>query len=181
MSGAPLRRPGVRGRCVRLALLVLIGLHVSFPAIAAGATQELHGHSDGFATPGVRLAWGVLRGADEAATAIVLRIAGDPAPYARIAIDGVDPFTGQRRPVLADRALAGLPDVRMPRAHFADFPRTELMLRAADDPPGALPRLMIFYQGVPDTTPEFAGAAALDAYLADRIARLRRDAGSATP
>jgi hypothetical protein len=30
----------------------------------------------------------------------------------------------------------------------------------------------VFYLGVPDTTPEFANGASLDAYLADRIARL---------
>ena len=43
------------------------------------------------------------------------------------------------------------------------------------------PNLIVFYLGVPDTTPEFAGAAALDAYLSERIARARRESGSKTP
>jgi hypothetical protein len=31
----------------------------------------------------------------------------------------------------------------------------------------------VFYLGVPDTTPEFADAAKLDAYLRERIAQVR--------
>ena len=41
--------------------------------------------------------------------------------------------------------------------------------------------LVVFYLGVPDTTPEFATEAALDGYLADRIARLRASPGSKAP
>jgi hypothetical protein len=33
--------------------------------------------------------------------------------------------------------------------------------------------LTVFYLGVPDTTPEFADAAKLDAYLAERLERAR--------
>ena len=35
------------------------------------------------------------------------------------------------------------------------------------------PRLVVYFLGVPDTTPEFATEANLSAYLADRIARIR--------
>ena len=69
----------------------------------------------------------------------------------------------------------------MPRAHFAEFPRTELRFYAAGAAPApGPPRLVVFYLGVPDTTPEFANDASLDAYLADRIARLSTG-GSKTP
>ena len=139
-----------------------------FQARPADAQREVHGHSDVFAAEGVMIAWGVLRGATEEATSIVLRVAADPGLYARIAADGVDPFTGGRKAVLPERPLAGLPDVRIPRPHFADFPRTELRFVAA----GAAPVLVVFYLGVPDTTPEFANEAGLNAHLADRIARL---------
>ncbi len=155
-----------------------------YAAIAADVPQELHGRSEAFAANGVMVAWGVLRGATEETTTIVMRVAADPALYARVAADGVDPFTQRRQVVVAERPVTGFVDVRTPRAHFAEFPRTELRFYgagaalAASAP--AAPRLIVFYLGVPDTTPEFANDAGLDAYLTDRIARLSTG-GSKTP
>ena len=39
---------------------------------------EVHGSADAYAAPGVALAWGVLRGADERATVVVVRIVWVP-------------------------------------------------------------------------------------------------------
>ena len=140
---------------------------------AADTPREIHGHSDSFAGNGVAIVWGVLRGATEETTAIVLRVAPDPARYARIAIDGVDPFTQRRQVIVAERPIAGLADVRTPRARFADFPRTELRFYATGPSSASAPPVItVFYLGVPDTTPEFAGNAGLAASLTERIARL---------
>ena len=136
-----------------------------------------------FAASGVAIAWGVLRGATEETTTIMVRVAADPAVFARIAVDGVDPFTQKRQVVVAERSLAGLVDVRMPRAHFADFPRTELRFQAKASAAASAPApsgLLVFYLGVPDTTPEFTSGASLEAHLTDRIARLK-SGGSKAP
>ena len=61
-------------------------------------------------------------------------------------------------------------EVRIARADFADFPRTELRFWASWT---ESPALVVYYLGVPDTTPEFANEATLDAYLAARIERIR--------
>jgi hypothetical protein len=139
---------------------------------AADVPREMHGSADTFTDPGMALAWGVLRGADEDSTLIVVRIATDPTVYSDVGVSGGDPFTQDRKVMLATTSSAGTLDVRTPRAHFARFPRTELRFYA----PGAAtrtPSLLVFYLGVPDTTPEFADPAKLDAYLRDRIAKLR--------
>jgi hypothetical protein len=164
-----------------LAGLIMLLCACPLIAVAADAPQELHGHSDTFAGNGVTIAWAVLRGATEETTLVVLRVAADPALFARIAADGVDPFTKQRQVVVAERPLVGLVEVRIPRARFADFPRTELRFHAAGagTAPTA-PTLIVFYLGVPDTTPEFVDEARLEAYLAERIARLSTG-GSKTP
>ena len=133
--------------------------------------QALHGVADAFARPGVALAWGVLRGKSDADAIVVVRIETTSPAYAFVAVDGVDPFTQQRRPLQAPiRAAAGV-DVRVPRASFADFPRTEFGFAAADK--AAEPTLVVYYLGVPDTTPEFSSEDALSRYLADRLARER--------
>ena len=150
-------------------------------ASAAEAPREVHGMADAFAEAGVAIAWGVVRGASETAT-VAIRVVTDTALYPWVAVEGSDPFTQRQHPLLRPMSSAGLIDVRSPRAQFADFPRTELRFYdSAADARSGMPKLVVFYLGVPDTTPEFATEDKLDAYLTDRIGRLRGDGGSKTP
>ena len=133
---------------------------------AAGAlAQEVHGASDAFAGNGVAVVWGVLRGATEESTIVVLRVAADPRRYSHLAVTGVDPFTRAATIRFAKTALGPPIDVRLPRAGFADHPRTELRFSGAES-------LVVYYLSIPDTVPEFATAAALEAHLATRLAAL---------
>ena len=151
-------------------------------AVAADGPREAHGSADAFAAPGVTLAWGVLRGASEAATLVVLRIVAARDAFASVAVVGIDPFTQRQQPLLAMTQVAAGIDVRLPRTHFADFPRTEVHLYGMPDAGGTgAPALVVYYLGVPDTTPEFTSEAALEAYLVQRIARARTGSGSKTP
>jgi len=146
-------------------------------AQAADAPREMHGSGDTFAVPGMALAWGVLRGADEDSTQIVIRIATDPAVFAEVGVSGGDPFTQDRKVIVATTPSAGVIDVRTSRAHFARFPRTELRFFApASGDATRTASLLVFYLGVPDTTPEFADEAKLDAYLRERVAKARGSA-----
>ena len=164
------------GRWPALALTAL-SLCVAQPAAAA---TEAHGMSDAYAGNGVAIAWGTVRGPSEETTFVVLRVAVEPGRYARIAADGIDPFSKERKALVAPRALAGTIELRIARKSFGDFPRTEVAF--FDDRSGvsAAPALIVFYLGVPDTTPEFASESALGAYLAERIAKLA-PGGTAKP
>ena len=155
-----------------LMMVVVSSAFALLPIQLHAAPQEIHGTSDAFAGNGVAVAWGVLRGASDATTMIVLRVSADPARFTAMAADGVDPFTKARQPIVAKRPLTGTSELRIARTQFADFPRTELSFfdPSAPAPP---PALIVYYLGVPDTTPEFASEAALAAYLIDRIAKLR--------
>ena len=167
--------------CVRRHLLVaLVALAATQgSAMAAEAPREVHGSADAYAADGVALAWGVLRGPTETATLVVVRIVADPAAFASVAVAGRDPFTGREQPLLARTPVKGVVELRVPRAHFADFPRTELRFDGpATAPAGSATALVVYYAGVPDTAPEFNAADKLDAYLADRLARVRATAGS---
>ena len=149
---------------------------------AAETPRAVHGSADIYSMPGLAIAWGVLRGANEAAAVVVVRIVVDPVEYRSIAATGSDPFTQRTKALLPATPVAGPIDLRVPRAHFADYPRTDLRFYAS--PPvgeSPLPKLVVFYLGVPDTTPEFASEAALDAYLADRLARARNNPGGKPP
>ena len=166
---------------ILVALLWLAGCG-AMGVMAADSPREVHGSADVFAAPGVTLAWGVLRGATEADTRIVIRIAMDRNAFAALAVIGSDPFTKGERSILPVTPTAASRDVGVPRAHFADFPRTEIRLYGSVDPaPDETPKLVVFYLGVPDTAPVFPSAAALENYLAARIARARDGTGSKAP
>jgi hypothetical protein len=160
--------------------LLLCAAYLVAAGAAAGADPptELHGNADTFAAPGVALAWAVQRGTTEEATVVVVRVATDPAAFPWLALVGSDPFTKAEVALQPPTASAGSLDVRIPRARFADTPRTELRLFASAAAARAgTPARVVFYHGVPDTTPEFAAPAALDAHLAARIAALSATAG----
>ncbi|MCG3188923.1 MAG: hypothetical protein LKCHEGNO_01143 [Burkholderiaceae bacterium] len=129
----------------------------------------MHGAHDAWAEPGLALAWGVLRGRDEASTRVVIRIEADPQRYARVTAIGRDPFGGGTVEIAVAREPDGVARIELPRSHFADHPRTELRFFA---PAQAAP-VLVYFQGVPDTTPEFNSEAALQQDLQRRIARAR--------
>jgi hypothetical protein len=139
---------------------------------ASVADIEVHGVGDAYAGAGVTIAWGVLRGASETATLVVLRVAADPAKYKTVEVVGRNPFSRSERKLLGPTAVGDRVEVRIPRAGFADFPRTELRF-APGSPASTAPAVVVYYLGVPDTTPEFANEAELEAYLTDRIERTR--------
>ena len=161
-------------RIVLQRLGCLLGMVACVGALAAEPTREVHGAGDTYTAPGVALAWGVLRGATEASTTVVIRIIADPAVYAGLAVTASNPFSQKSSELQRRGALSARTDVRVPRSQFADTPRTEWSFyrSAASATPDA-PALVVFYLGVPDSTPEFATEAALDAYFSDRFARLR--------
>jgi hypothetical protein len=170
--------PGFAARILVLVAAFLLIAAMCSPTFAEEA-KEVHGSGDAYAAPGVTLAWGILHGADEASTQVVLRVVADPQVYAMVAAAGKNPFNGQERVLQPPTPTKGSIDIRVPRAQYAEFPRTELRFYAAS--PAAAPALVVYYLGVPDTTPEFPDASKLDAYLTDRIVRARGAAGGKTP
>jgi hypothetical protein len=152
------------------AFALVVGAH----AAHGDTPNEVHGSADAYAGDGIALVWAVLRGPDEAATVALLRIAADPERYPLVAVVGRNPFSQQAKQLLDARATADGVDLRIARSHFSDFPRTEL--RFYPSPAAAqadAPKLVLYFLGVPDTTPEFAAEVRLNAYVSERIARLQ--------
>jgi hypothetical protein len=161
-----------RGAVLSLFALLLTAVAVCGRAVAAEPANAVHGSADLYAGPGVTLAWGILRGATETSTLVAVRIVVAPDMYPAVSIVGIDPFTQKAQALLSPTAAGARIDARIPRAQFADFPRTEFRLfasapKAATD----APKLVVYYLGIPDTTPEFASEAALESYLANRVSQ----------
>lgn len=165
-----------RRRVIVVMLLACAGTVAGRASSAANTkpAAELHGASDAIAAPGIALAWGILRGKDEARTEVVVRLDADAGTYASVSVTGVDPFARTSQPLTPVTGIPGTIEVRLPRFRFADLPRTEWRLyKSAKPAAGEAPALLVYYQGIPDTTPEFDDEARLRADLAQRIARAR--------
>jgi len=135
-------------------------------AAQAAAQTVVHGADSLFSAPTLKLAWAVLKGRTEPETRVVIRVANVTDAYRFIRVDGVDPFTKARTvfavPALVEKTI----DISIVRVRFADHPsaelhlfRDEMAMRANDA------ALVVYYLGVPDTTPEFAAPAAAEAYF----------------
>jgi hypothetical protein len=145
---------------------------ICVPTSGLSQGQAVHGENSSFLGNGVAMVWGVLRGKGEEDTQVILRIAPAGGAFAAVSLEGVDPFTQQRREILARRPLGNGLDVPTPRASFADFPRREIHFYAAGGGPASGPSLTVYFMGLPDTSPEFASEAALKTYLDDTLAKL---------
>jgi hypothetical protein len=158
-----------------LAVLVLLPLA---GAVRADAGREMHGESDIFAADGVAIAWAILRAANPDDATVVMRIARDDSRYRALGVVAIDPFSGNSQTVRVPSAAAASVDVPSRRGRFGDYARTEVRLYASARPAaGQAPTFTVYYQGVPDTTPEFETEAKLRDWLDSRMARLRTATG----
>ncbi len=167
---------GIRGAALgAVLLLAAAGL------FAQKGTVE-HGSLDIFAAQGFRLAWGVLKagaGGSPDDDAVVVRVVRDAASDGiprepSLEAYGVDPFGGERKTLAPAAGPGKSRELRLPRSHFADFPRTEIMFFSGPGEVGrTAPVITVYFVGIPDTTPEFLDAAKLDSYLTARLAEAR--------
>jgi len=151
---------------MRLHLFGVIALTAALLAPPAAAQQAVHGESSIFVSPTVKLGWAVKRGASEAETLVIVRVIAMEASYRVIRVDGVDPFTKDRKVFVIARPFDRETDTAIPRAQFADHPSTEFhFFASAEDAAANRAALTVFYLGVPDTTPEFTGQGEVEAYF----------------
>jgi len=66
-------------------------------------------------------------------------------------------------------------DILFKRSHFAQYPKTEIFF-FKNAIPGEKEKAsrMIYFMGLPDTTPEFLAVEKMEAYLRERLAAVSR-------
>jgi hypothetical protein len=158
----------------RAIILFLVATTALCPATAQGV--EYHGADSTFQKEGLVLMWAILRAADEASTQVVLDIvkaSSAAAPYRFYSVIVADPFTGESRIEVEAERLAEKNRVLRARPDFQIFSNRRILF-FTDEKSVALgePQLTVYYQGVPDTSPEFADLEELEAYFLQVLQRL---------
>ena len=150
-----------------LLLMMLLTLLFALGTGYAQVKEEaLHGADGIFVSPDVAIVWAVLKQPTGDKAAVWLRVVNSTKKFTHVSIDGVDPFTKKRERVFAGGKFDS--EVRIPsdRDAFSDLPSREVHFYQSDVDWRADKRaLTVYYLGVPDTTPEFTGRAALDQYF----------------
>lgn len=131
--------------------------------------RMVHGSLDTFKGEGIALAWGILKnsqGKGPEADRVAIRIHALSKDWEALRIEGIDPFSGTRSTIYSALLSEAPLDLSLPRSHFDAFPRTEIhFFRSYTDLLENKPQWILYFVGVPDTTPEFLSADQLVKHL----------------
>src|SRR5215213_654896 len=122
--------------------LGVLAVALLLSTISALAQNTVHGADSLFVSPALKLAWAVQRGASEIETRVIVRIVALDPSYRFVRLDGVDPFTKDRKMFVPMRPLDRETDLAIPRAQFSDHPSTEFhFFASAEDAAANKPKL----------------------------------------
>lgn len=153
-----------------LLLVWLAGASLAAPAWCQ--SREVHGADSSFRSGPIGVCWAMLRGAPGEDVQVVIRIRmleDSPPPYAELAVEAVHPLTRAAETVLPRRPLERTTDVTAARESFKSFTGRRILFYDRGE---TQPRLVVFYNGVPDTAPELLDRERLEQYFEIAFKRL---------
>ncbi len=160
------------------AAAVIVLLISTAAALNAEPIIPEHGSLDVFSKDGISLAWVILRdkaGIDPENDDVVLRLSVSPSAALAFTAEGIDPFSGERTTIASGRLSEKNADIHFKRSHFSQYPKTEIFFFGTAEPVETIKAVrMIYFMGLPDTTPEFISAEKMETYLEERLAQINR-------
>ena len=148
------------------------------PAAAAAEVRKIHGADSSFREGPLGICWGMLRTRPGVDPQVVIRIrvlAADRNPFSSYSIQAVHPFSGAVQWIVEPNPLKEVNDVVSLRETFKNMGGRHLMFyEAAVENAAVQPDLVIYYLGIPDTTPEFQSVDQLEDYFQLAFERLKK-------
>ncbi len=163
------------GRFFFLLLLIFLLSPGAWPPPVRGQ-EEHHGADSSFQLGDLVLLWGILKGPDEDRSWVIIKMiqtGSEPGPWKSYRVEAVDPFSREKEWITARESLGRENAVKARRSSFRDKTIRRIYLYPTpgqEEKAGAI----IFYQGVPDTTPEFLTEKELDDYFSQALKRLKK-------
>jgi len=144
----------------------------------AFAQREYHGADSAFEKEGIMILWGILKGKDEESSWVYIKIlspAGGQGRFQVFSVEAVDPFSNEKEWVVREQRLEKENLVRSARSSFTEKTVRRILffgnMRNVEE---GIPDMVIFYRGVPDTTPELLSKKELETYFDQALERLRK-------
>ena len=144
----------------------------------AQGKREYHGADSLFEKEGIAILWAILKGSTEESSWVYIRIiqTGEgPVPFQLFGVEAVDPFSNQKEWVVKGEAFKKENVVKSIRASFREkTARRVLFYEKAEDLSKENPAMIVYYLGVPDTSPEFMTEKEIENYFGKALNRLKK-------
>jgi hypothetical protein len=139
---------------------------------------EYHGADSLFEKEGIVILWAILKGSTEESSWVYIKIiqTGEgSASFQLFGVEAVDPFSNQKEWVVKGEAFKRENMVKSIRASFREkTARRVLFYAKAEDLLKEKPAMIVYYLGVPDTSPEFMTEREIENYFEKAISRLKK-------
>ena len=144
----------------------------------AQGKREYHGADSIFEKEGIIILWGIFKGSTEETSWVYIKIiqtGGGPASFQLFGVEAVDPFSNQKEWVVKGEACKKENMVKSIRASFREkTARRVLFYEKAEDLLKENPAMIVYYLGVPDTSPEFMTEREIENYFEKAFSRLKK-------
>jgi hypothetical protein len=138
--------------------------------------EEYHGADSSFQLGDLVILWGILKGPDEDrswVTIKIIRTGSEPGLWKSYRVEAVDPFSQEKEWATPGESLRKENVVKARRSSFRDKTGRRIHLYPGLRMEGK-PAAIIFYQGVPDTTPEFLTEMEMEDYFDQALKRMKK-------
>lgn len=144
----------------------------------AQGKREYHGADSIFEKEGMIMLWAILKGSTEESSWVYIKIiqtGGGPASFQLFGVEAEDPFSNQKEWVVKGEAFKKENMVKSIRASFREkTARRVLFYEKAEDLLKENPAMIVYYLGVPDTSPEFMTEREIENYFEKAFSRLKK-------
>jgi hypothetical protein len=144
----------------------------------AEAKRQYHGADSLFEREGIVILWAILKGSTEESSWVYIKIiqtGGGPASFQLFGVEAVDPFSNQKEWVVKGEPLKRENMVKSIRASFREkTARRVLFYEKAEDLLKETPAMIVYYLGVPDTSPEFMTEREIEDYFRQTVRRMKK-------
>jgi len=144
----------------------------------AQGKREYHGADSIFEKEGIIMLWAILKGSTEENSWVYIKIiqTGEgPASFQLFGVEAVDPFSNQKEWVVKGEAFKKENMVKSIRASFREkTARRVLFYEKTEDLLKENPAMIVYYLGVPDTSPEFMTEREIENYFEKAFSRLKK-------
>jgi hypothetical protein len=138
--------------------------------------REFHGADSVFEKDGITILWAILKGPTEESSWVHIKIiCSGENPFQIFSVEAVDPFSKEKEWVVIGKKLEKENLVRSNRASFREKTgRRILFYRSTEVFEKENPDMIVYYLGVPDTSPELLSEKGIEDYFKKAQERLKK-------
>lgn len=166
--------------CVLFTLGFVMSALIGNPALFAETAEkhEYHGADSVFQAEGLAIFWAILKGEDDEHSLVYIKLISTAAaekPFQHYHVLAVNPFSKEEEWVIKGENFAEQNLLKLNRAAFRNKMERRFFFYTSETvTEDQKPDMIVYYQGIPDTAPEFLEETQIEQYFENALARLKK-------